>query len=84
MKAEKRTLGTRDAWLDLRARWKEANPKGTNKELAQLLGVRPQSTSVWTSGSDPEHHATVRALIQLAVLFNVKLVIREDATIGVE
>lgn len=49
------------------------NPGTYNKDLAALLGERPQTVSQWKSGSDPRRRPTWKAIVLLLHLCKRKL-----------
>ena len=51
--------------------------KAKNKELADFLGVRPQTSSQWKTGTDGRR-PTWRALMQLCDVVNRQIVITPD------
>ena len=51
--------------------------KAKNKELAEFLGVRPQTSSQWKTGTDGRR-PTWRALMQLCDVVNRQIVITPE------
>lgn len=48
--------------------WHGKNPGMRNKDLAALLGTRPQALSQWKSGSDPRRRPPWSAIVLLCHL----------------
>jgi hypothetical protein len=55
--------------------WHSRNPDARSKDLAALLGTRPQSLSQWKSGSDPSKRPPWSAIVLLCELCKRQIVI---------
>ena len=64
-----------DLFRELALLWHSKNPEARSKDLAFLLGVRPQAVSQWKSGSDPTKRPNWRSIILLCELTRRKIVI---------
>ena len=64
-----------DLFRELATLWHSKNPDARSKDLASLLGVRPQAVSQWKSGSDPTKRPNWRSIILLCELTRRKIVI---------
>jgi hypothetical protein len=71
------TLPLVQAFADLAAEWHQRNPGTRSKDLAALLGVRPQLFSQWKTGTDGRVPPW-SALLLLCHLCRKQLVIRPD------
>lgn len=55
-------------FAELAQLWRDKNPEAKSKDLAALLGTRPQSLSQWKSGSDPSKRPPWSAILLLCEL----------------
>lgn len=55
--------------------WHARNPNARSKDLAGLLGTRPQALSQWKSGSDPSKRPPWSAIVLLCELTKRQVVI---------
>lgn len=55
--------------------WHTKNPESKSKDLAALLGTRPQNLSQWKSGSDPRRRPPWSAILLLCHLCRRQIVI---------
>jgi len=68
-------LPLHDLFAQLAQLWHRRNPDARSKDLAALLGTRPQSLSQWKSGSDPSKRPPWRAIVMLCELCKRQIVI---------
>lgn len=62
-------------FAELAQLWHARNPEARSKDLAALLGTRPQSLSQWKSGSDPSKRPPWSAIVLLCELCKRQIVI---------
>ena len=55
--------------------WHDKNPGTRSKDLAALLGTRPQAVSQWKTGSDPRRRPPWSAILLLAELCRRQILI---------
>ena len=66
-----------ELFAELSTEWHQRNPGTRNKDLAALLGVRPQMCSQWKSGTDNRRPSWF-AIMLLCQLCRKQVVIRPD------
>ena len=79
LQGDGRRLPLNDAWAELAGTWCKRN-KATSRQLAEHLGIRPQSCSQWKTGND-DRQPMWSAVVQLLGELNMQLVITDQ---GVE
>jgi hypothetical protein len=62
-------------FAELAGLWHKRNPDARSKDLAALLGTRPQALSQWKSGSDPSKRPPWNAMLLLCELCKRQIVI---------
>jgi hypothetical protein len=77
LEGEGRRLPMNAAWAELANTWCKRN-EATSKQLADHLGIRPQSCSQWKTGCD-DRQPTWGAIVQLCDELNMQIVISADA-----
>lgn len=68
-------LPLHDLFSELAELWHTRNPELRNKDLAALLGTRPQAVSQWKSGSDPRRRPPWSAIVLLLHLTKRQLTV---------
>ena len=66
-----------EVFAELAAEWHRRNPGTRSKDLAALLGVRPQLCSQWKTGTD-DRRPPWSAIILLCHLCRRQVVVRPD------
>ena len=67
-------LPLNETFAELAGIWFKKNPKATSRDLADHLGIKPQSCSQWKTGSDGRR-PTWKALLTLASELNKEIVV---------
>ena len=66
-----------EVFAELAAEWHRRNPGTRSKDLAALLGVRPQLCSQWKTGTD-DRRPPWSAIVLLCQLCRRQVVVRPD------
>ena len=70
-------LGLCQVFAELSVEWHRRNPGTRSKDLAALLGIRPQVCSQWKTGTDGRR-PTWEAIVLLLHLCKRQVVVRPD------
>lgn len=77
LEGEGRRLPMNEAWAELANEWCKRN-NASNRQLAEHLGIRPQSCSQWKTGCD-DRQPTWVAIVRLLDELNMQIAVTADS-----